>query len=49
MCRFWHYAPARSEGKGWGAELPLATLNHPLWVYANVRYALEKPVTAAGY
>jgi len=49
MNRFWHYAPVRAEGKGWAAELPLATLDQPLWVYANVRYPLEKPVTAAGY
>ena len=49
MSRFWHYAPARADGKIYAAELPLASVDKPLWVYANVRYPLESPVTAASY
>ncbi|MDA3924463.1 MAG: dienelactone hydrolase family protein [Kiritimatiellae bacterium] len=47
--RFWHYAAARKKGGSWSADLPLLTTDKPLWVYANVLYPLEKPVTGAGY
>lgn len=49
--QFWHHAHAQSSGKGgtWSASLPLFTTDKPLWVYANVLYALEKPITGAGY
>jgi len=47
--RFWHRAQAKQTGKSWTAELPLLTTDRPLWVYANVLYALDQPVTAAGY
>lgn len=49
MHRFWHYAPTAKDGDHWTAELPLSTTDAPLWVYANVRYALDPPVTGAGY
>ncbi|QDT24930.1 Alpha/beta hydrolase family protein [Gimesia panareensis] len=49
MHRFWHHAPA-TEGDGtWTATLPLGNINQPLWVYANVRYSLDEPVSGAGY
>ena len=49
MHRFWHYAkPTESDGL-WTAKLPLSTTGKPLWVYANVLYPLEAPVTGAGY
>ena len=47
--RFWHRAPAKKNGGSWTAELPLLTTDRPLWVYANVLYSLDKPVTGAGY
>lgn len=47
--RFWHYAQATRSANGWSAELPLSGTDKPLWVYANLRYPLEKPVQAAGY
>ncbi len=47
--RFWHYAPPRAEGDKWTADLPLVSTDKPLWVYANVRYPLNEPVTGAGY
>jgi len=47
--RFWHHAHAEKHGDTWAAQLPLSTVEQPLWAYANVAYALEKPVTGAGY
>ena len=49
IARFWHHARAIREGGTWRASLPLATIGKPLWVYATAHYALEKPVTGAGY
>ena len=49
IARFWHHARAIREGETWRASLPLATIGKPLWVYATAHYALEKPVTGAGY
>ncbi len=47
--RFWHRAVATKNGSRWAAKLPLLTISKPLWVYANVQYALATPVTGAGY
>ena len=47
--RFWQCAKAIQNGKTWSAELPLLTADRPLWVYANITYPLEQPVTGAGY
>ncbi|MBT5927857.1 MAG: hypothetical protein HOH33_14690 [Verrucomicrobia bacterium] len=47
--RFWHHAKAIRQGSVWSAELPLASVKDPLWVYGNVRYVLDKPVMGAGY
>jgi cephalosporin-C deacetylase-like acetyl esterase len=47
--RFWRQVRAKPGAKGWTAELPLFEVARPLWVYANVRYALAEPVTGAGY
>jgi hypothetical protein len=47
--RFWHRASAQKIGGSWSAELPLLSTDRPLWVYANVLYTLDKPVTGAGY
>lgn len=47
--RFWHSAKATRAGNSRSAELPLMTIDKPLWVYANVLYALDQPVTGAGY
>lgn len=47
--RFWHHArPAEANGV-WTARLPLHSNHQPLWVYANVKYQLDTPVTGAGY
>jgi pimeloyl-ACP methyl ester carboxylesterase len=47
--RFWHHAAAVQKGNTWTAALPLLNTDKPLWVYANVLYPLDKPVTGAGY
>lgn len=47
--RFWHHARATEASGRWTAKLPLSRNDRPLWVYANVLYPLEAPVTGAGY
>lgn len=47
--RFWHHTSAIRSGDDWAAELPLFGTDKPLWVYANVRYALGNKVQAVGY
>lgn len=47
--RFWHYAKTKKIGQTWTAELPLYSTDKPVWVYTNVLYPLEDPVTGAGY
>lgn len=47
--RFWHHAEATKADDAWTAKLPLNSTDKPLWVYANVSYQLEAPVTGAGY
>ncbi|MDA7888924.1 dienelactone hydrolase family protein [Akkermansiaceae bacterium] len=47
--RFWHHRPGKLVNGQAKAILPLMTTDKPLWVYANIRYALEKPIEGAGY
>jgi hypothetical protein len=47
--RFWHHAVAKKKGNTWTADLPLLSTDKPLWVYANVVYPLDQPITGAGY
>lgn len=49
MHRFWHHAATTEKEGRWTARLPVHSVEKPLWVYANVRYQLDKPVTGAGY
>ncbi len=49
MHRFWHHAEATGSDGVWTARLPLSNSDRPLWVYANVRYPLNEPVSGAGY
>ena len=49
MARFWRHARAAHQGDVWTSSLPIMTAKKPLWVYANVLYALDHPVTGAGY
>lgn len=49
MHRFWHHARSAQDDGEWTARLPLRSADKPLWVYANVTYALEEPVAGAGY
>lgn len=45
--RFWHHAATRRQGDKWIASLPLFSTDKPLWVYANVVYPLDPPVSGA--
>ena len=47
--RFWHFSKPNRNGDSWTAELPLHLPNRPLWVYANVHYALKEKISGAGY
>lgn len=47
--RFWHHSLAEKKGGIWTADLELHTTKKPLWVYANVTYALEQKKSGAGY
>jgi len=47
--RFWRFAASRQHDAVWTADLPLFTVDQPLWVYANIVYALDEPATGAGY
>jgi hypothetical protein len=49
MHRFWHHAQTTETDGRWTAKLPLHSTAKPLWVYANVVYPLDTPVTGAGY
>lgn len=47
--RFWHHATSVQSDQTWTAKLPVFDTQRPLWVYANVSYALDPPVSGAGY
>ena len=47
--RFWRHAPAEKHKRKWEARLSLFSTEKPLWVYANVRYNLDQPISGAGY
>ena len=49
MHRFWHHAESIEADGVWTAKLPLSNVENPLWVYANVAYFLDEPVSGAGY
>jgi len=47
--RFWQYAATTQDGEQWTASLPVYSTEKPLWIFANVLYALDEPITGAGY
>ena len=47
--RFWHYVAPVQNGGSWLAKLPLHSVDKEVAVFANIRYALDEPVTGAGY
>ena len=49
ISRFWRHAPVKKSKNKLIARLPVQGLGKPLWVYANVRYRLEKTISGAGY
>jgi acetyl esterase/lipase len=47
--RHWHHAKAVRNGNAWFAHIHVFSTDKPLWVYANVEYTIDKPVSGAGY
>ena len=47
--RFWRHAPVSMHKGKWVARLSLFSKNKPLWVFANIRYELDQPISGAGY
>lgn len=45
----WHHMKAEQTDSTWSAELPLFWSDRPLRAYANVSYALDQPISGAGY
>lgn len=45
--RFWRSAEAQPSGAGWKAELPLHSLEFPLFTFANVYHTLPRPESLA--
>lgn len=45
----WRHVKASRAASDWAAELPLSWSDRPLRVYANVNYALDEPISGAGY
>lgn len=46
QARFWRLARAEKKGGSWTAELPILSLEEPLFAFANVHYRLAKPERA---
>jgi len=42
--RFWRTASSSRQGGTWTAELPILSVDQPLFAFANIYYRLEKPV-----
>ena len=47
--RFWRHADVKRSGDQWVANLSVTTIEKPLWVFANVTYKLNAPISGAGY
>ena len=47
--RFWHHAKAIKRGGQWVGEIPIYSVEKPLWVFSTVKYALDNSVKGAGY
>lgn len=47
--RHWHYTAASGSGANWTADVPVHSTDEPLWVFANVTYDTDAPITGAGY
>ena len=49
--RFWKFIEPQkdSTSEGWLADLPIFSVERPVWAYANVLYDLEDTIVGAGY
>jgi dienelactone hydrolase len=43
QARFWRAAETKPSDKTWMAELPILSVDQPLFAFANVEYQLDKP------
>lgn len=43
QARFWRTAEGKRDGDGWTAQLPIMSINQPLFAFANVHYRLNEP------
>lgn len=43
QARFWRTATATNDGNVWTAQLPIMSVEQPLFTFANVHYLLAKP------
>ncbi|MGB1127408.1 MAG: alpha/beta hydrolase family protein [Opitutales bacterium] len=47
--RFWRLASSTEQAGAWNAQVPVSGIDKPLWVYADVTYALEESISGVGY
>lgn len=47
--KFWRKAQSNEKSGVWTAQLPLLSIDKPLWAYADVTYALDKEKSGVGY
>ncbi len=47
--KYWQHVASMQKDGTWSAKLPVTDTNKPLWVYANVLYQLDQPVSGVGY
>jgi len=47
--KYWRLAEPMTEGEALTFQLPLVSVDKPLWAYADVKYALGRTVEGVGY
>ena len=49
--RFWKFIEPQKDSNSvvWLADLPIFSVERPVWAYANVLYDLDNPIVGAGY
>lgn len=47
--KFWRLADSTEKAGIWTAQLPVFSVENPLWVYADVSYALDQEISGVGY
>jgi len=47
--RFWHHSSCEKVDGLWQGDMPLYSIDKPIWAYANVTYQLDKSEAATNY